>query len=262
VFTHTLNTLREQEQYIPDIVVHLRPTHPVRETSDIDAMIGLLIEHSEWDSVRSISPMPTTPYKMWLQDKSGELVPLATCDITEAYNAPRQSLPTVYLQNACIDVVRANVITEQVSMTGKRIGGYAQPFDFDIDSLSDFMRAELYLEIRDKLHSGNKLTVCFDIDGLLATKTVGNDYRQALPNTAIIDTVNTLYHQGHTIVVFTARSSATGIDWKELTERQLAKWNVCYSELLFGKPTADIYIDDRAIDIGELVRFTEKGGKP
>src|SRR4030042_3642677 len=36
VFIHALNWLREQEGYVPDICVHLRPTYPIRNVDDID----------------------------------------------------------------------------------------------------------------------------------------------------------------------------------------------------------------------------------
>jgi hypothetical protein len=48
--------------------------------------------------------------------------------------------------------------------------------------------------------------------------------------------------------LYTARGSTTGIDWRELTVKQLAEWGVPYDELVMGKPTADVYIDDRAIN--------------
>ena len=46
----------------------------------------------------------------------------------------------------------------------------------------------------------------------------------------------------------TARGDGTGIDWSEVTARQLWDWNVPYDELRFGKPWADLYVDDRAMN--------------
>ena len=36
------------------------------------------------------------------------------------------------------------------------------------------------------------------------------------------------------------------IDWRDLTEHQLKLWGVNYTELILGKPDADIFIDDKA----------------
>ena len=64
VFYHCLDFLKKEEGYIPDIVVQLRPTYPIRNVDDIDAMIELLLENPEADSVRSIAPAKEIAYKM------------------------------------------------------------------------------------------------------------------------------------------------------------------------------------------------------
>ena len=56
-------------------------------------------------------------------------------------------------------------------------------------------------------------------------------------------------HGGNKIILFTARGTTTGVDWEDLTRKQLETWNVSYDDLLFGKPEADVYIDDKANDI-------------
>ena len=48
--------------------------------------------------------------------------------------------------------------------------------------------------------------------------------------------------------MFTARGSATGLNHEELTKKQLETWDVNYTELIFGKPNADYYIDDKSLD--------------
>lgn len=91
------------------------------------------------------------------------------------------------------------------------------------------------------------LTYCFDIDGTLCTNTDG-DYEAAQPYADVIAEVNRLYAAGHTILLLTARGSTTGIDWRPNTERQLEAWGVRYHVLYLGKPTADIYVDDKAVN--------------
>ena len=85
---------------------------------------------------------------------------------------------------------------------------------------------------------------CFDIDGTICV-TPGSDYPNSIPIPERITLVNSFYEQGHTVVFFTARGSTSGIDWRELTENQLAQWGVKYHELIMGKPSADLYIDDK-----------------
>ena len=87
---------------------------------------------------------------------------------------------------------------------------------------------------------------CFDIDGTLCSQRDG-DYENAEPYAARIATVNELYRQGHRVILYTARGSGTGLDWRSVTERQLAEWGLQFHELWLGKPPADIFIDDRAV---------------
>jgi ribonucleotide monophosphatase NagD (HAD superfamily) len=92
----------------------------------------------------------------------------------------------------------------------------------------------------------DQVIYCFDIDGTLCSNTVG-EYERAVPFPQAIDRVNRLHDEGHRIILFTARGTTTGIDWREVTERQMAEWGVHYDELIFGKPQADVYIDDRGL---------------
>jgi hypothetical protein len=94
------------------------------------------------------------------------------------------------------------------------------------------------------------MILCFDIDGTLCTNTDG-DYERAQPFFEVIEQVNRLAAEGHKILLYTARGETTGIDWQDLTERQLRKWGVKYDRLYMGKPTADVYIDDKALNLAD-----------
>jgi CMP-N,N'-diacetyllegionaminic acid synthase len=72
-----------------------------------------------------------------------------------------------------------------------------------------------------------------------------------LPNYEIINQINKLYNNEHIILLYTARGATTGIDWRKITEDQMRQWGLKYHQLYFGKPTADVYIDDKAINLSE-----------
>jgi CMP-N-acetylneuraminic acid synthetase len=249
VFYHCLNYLKEKENYSCDIVVQLRPTYPIREIGDIDNMIQILIDKKEVDSVRSIAPAKEIPYKMWHREQNGLITPVMK-DIPECYNLPRQKLPKVYFQNACIDVVRGDVIFEQRSMSGRTIYGYEMNKNYDIDTENEFKAAEEYLKIK----SGHQRFV-FDIDGVIAMIQKENNYALAQPNLPMIDIINRLYNMGNQIILHTARGYVTGIDWEEVTVKQLKEWGILYHELHFGKPNADYYVDDKMLDVRQLTEI-------
>lgn len=249
VFYHALEHLKTIENYIPDIVVQLRPTYPVRNPADIDNMIEILLKNDKIDSVRSLTPAKEIPFKMWTMDNTGQLSPICK-EITECYNMPRQELPVAYYQNACIDVIRSRVILDNRSMTGNNIYGYLMKDNFDIDTEDDFKLAEDYI-----LATQGKMKFCFDIDGVIAITKDTSDYSKSLPNQKTIDFINRLYDYGNSITLFTARGYVTGKNWENVTKQQMKDWNVKYHSLKFGKPNADYYVDDHAMTLCGLDKF-------
>ena len=120
VFRHALTWLAENEGYRPELVVHLRPTGPVRRVELIDQAIDLLASHPEADAVRSVSWPIQTPYKMW-RIVDGYLKPLLRIEgLPDCQSMPRQTLPEVYWQNGYVDVLRPRAVLEMNSMWGRK----------------------------------------------------------------------------------------------------------------------------------------------
>jgi len=94
----------------------------------------------------------------------------------------------------------------------------------------------------------------FDLDGTLCTLTDGN-YEEAKPRWPRIAKVNELYEAGHHITIYTARGMGRNNNyiaqsWAQfgaITRDQLDAWKVKYHELFLGKPSGDIYIDDKGM---------------
>lgn len=97
----------------------------------------------------------------------------------------------------------------------------------------------------------------FDIDGTICS--VEQDYKNAKPINENIRIVNQLYKEGHTIWFYTARGSETKINWNRRTKKQLNIWGIRYHRVVFKKPSADLYIDDKAINAQEFFNNYGKG---
>jgi CMP-N,N'-diacetyllegionaminic acid synthase len=153
VFVHALNWLKQHESYVPDLLVQLRPTSPIRFIHDIETCIDRLIAHPEADSLRIVTPAPQTPYKMWrIRSENEPMEPLLTLEGTaDPYNQPRQHLPTVYWQIGSLDVIRPRVILEAGSMSGSSILPHivSREQAIDIDDLLSFQQAEAYITSHD-----------------------------------------------------------------------------------------------------------------
>ena len=102
----------------------------------------------------------------------------------------------------------------------------------------------------------------FDLDGTLCTLSNGN-YEEDKPRWTRIAKVNELYEAGHHITVYTARGMGRNNnlallarnEFEDITKTQLATWEVKYHELFLGKPSGDIYIDDKGMKDDDF--FTE-----
>jgi N-acylneuraminate cytidylyltransferase len=148
VFQHALSWLAEHEGFMPELVVQLRPTSPIRPPGLVDRAVSLLASHAEADSVRGVVPSGQNPHKMWHISKDERLVPLLRVKgIAEPYNAPRQALPPTYWQTGHIDVVRRTTIVEGRSMSGEIILPVVidAAYTVDIDTLRDWQRGEWLL---------------------------------------------------------------------------------------------------------------------
>lgn len=145
VFKHALEWLKEHEGYVPDIVIQLRPTSPIRPSDCVDGAIQILIDHPEADSVRGVVESGQNPYKMWQVDGKGVMQPLLRVNgIREAYNAPRQQLPPTYWQTGHIDAIRPRAILEKNSMSGDVIMALHidARYTVDIDSPAEWLKYE------------------------------------------------------------------------------------------------------------------------
>ncbi|RJX30686.1 MAG: acylneuraminate cytidylyltransferase family protein [Oxalobacter sp.] len=119
---HAVEWLQQHENYIPDMVINLRPTPPSRQSAVIDKAIETFAAHPDVDSLRSVHLAEQSPFKMWTIDERGYMRPIASLpDVLEPYNQPRQKLPLVYWQDGYIDITRPSVILKQNSTTGRVI---------------------------------------------------------------------------------------------------------------------------------------------
>lgn len=148
VFQHAISWLAEHDNWHPSIVIHLRPTSPLRPPGLVDQAVRLLSSDPRAGCVRGVCLSPCTPYKMWILPKSGQKVPymsplLVHPVFQEAFNEPRQELPPVWWQIGAVDAIRTTTILSG-SMTGSAILPLQihHSYAVDIDDYISLMVAE------------------------------------------------------------------------------------------------------------------------
>ena len=121
-FRHALIWLAENQSYYPDLVVHLRPTGPVRRIDLLDESIRTILDDPKADSLRSVSWPSLTPYKMWRSAEGKYIEPVAVAQgIHDSHSMPRQLLPEVLWQNGYVDIVRPDTVLKNNSMAGDHV---------------------------------------------------------------------------------------------------------------------------------------------
>lgn len=99
------------------------------------------------------------------------------------------------------------------------------------------------------------MKICIDLDGVICNlKREGQTYDQLLPVVGAPETLRELKEKGHYIIINTARHmktchgnlGAVTAKISFITLKWLEKYDIPYDEIYFGKPHADVYIDDNA----------------
>ena len=148
VIKHALEWLRDNEGQVPEYVVQIRPTTPLREPAKLNEAIAALKAMPEATGLRSVFEMPETAWKSF-QLKDGCLDSLATRLPgmgPEAANLPRQAFPTTYIGQGYVDILRSDVVLNKGQTYGDRVLGFETPDCGEIDVESDFRKLDFFKE--------------------------------------------------------------------------------------------------------------------
>ena len=138
---HALLYLKKNENYVPDIVVQLRPTTPNRKYKIVDKAIELFLKNfKKYSSLRSASKFSQPPQKMFKIVKGVFKGYFSEKNLNEYYNLPRQHYPENYIPNGYIDILKPNIILNTKFLNGKKILPFVTEVTNDIDDLNDFKK--------------------------------------------------------------------------------------------------------------------------
>jgi N-acylneuraminate cytidylyltransferase len=129
-----------------DCFAILRPTSPFRRPDTIRRAWEAFVRDGEADSLRAVQLCSEHPAKQWLVEGARMRPVMVNPDATATpwHSSPYQVLPTVYVQNASLEIARTRIPLEQGSIAGTAI----MPFitegleGFDINVGDDWILAE------------------------------------------------------------------------------------------------------------------------
>ncbi len=137
---HLLDFLgQDGESAVPDMLVHLRPTTPLRKPDVIDKAITYASTKTpRCTAVRSVHEMSESAYKSFEMQSDRKLMSVFSRkqDI-EASNANRQSFPKTYVGNGYVDILFPKLILESKKLHGDHVYAFETEPVVEVDSIED-----------------------------------------------------------------------------------------------------------------------------
>jgi len=145
---HTLKVLYSKENYVPDIVIILQPTSPIRKEGMIDRSI-ILLKKSRASCVISVTKIKTHPYFSFRYYGKKYLKPFKS-DFQKYFQ--RQKFPDLFYPTGGIYTFWHNTVKKYDSIYGPRIKPLIidQEDGVDIDSMFDLFISEMRLLFWEK----------------------------------------------------------------------------------------------------------------
>ena len=136
---HALDFFKSEEK-IPDLIVHLRPTTPLRNPLVVDEAVTFASNSGkEMTSMRSVHEMSETAYKSFEIGQNGNLVTVFShSEILDTSNLPRQNFPKTYSPNGYVDVLIPEYILSMGALHGNKVTPFITESSFEIDTEADF----------------------------------------------------------------------------------------------------------------------------
>ena len=142
VLKHAIHFLESPLKYVPDIIVDLDPTSPLRTEKDIENCIRMVEEGA--DNVFSVTEARRNPYFNMVEiiNDKVQLVKKPARPVSG-----RQEAPKVYDMNASIYVWKRDALMNNDSIFLERTKVYIMPnWALDIDNETDFEFVEFILK--------------------------------------------------------------------------------------------------------------------
>jgi N-acylneuraminate cytidylyltransferase/CMP-N,N'-diacetyllegionaminic acid synthase len=137
---HLVDKLKTDEGYVPDYVVLLQTTSPLRFSSDIDAALLLCFKRNA-DAVVSLC---STEQLLYTKDENDRLVLVSSEEFLKSTN--RQQLPPTYkLDGSMVYAIKTEVFMNKRTFLPENLVGYVIPRwrAVDLDEPQDFIIGEI-----------------------------------------------------------------------------------------------------------------------
>jgi len=149
-FEHFLSFFKDNKMKLPDFIVHLRPTTPIRQSDLVDKAIEYFINNcNNYSSLRSVHEMSESAFKFCIiEDEKLKSIGTNSFAMDSSNNA-RQNFPKTYIPNGYVDIISVKYLLDNMLLHGDRVYPFLTPTSYEIDSVNDF-------DLISTLYSKNK----------------------------------------------------------------------------------------------------------
>jgi CMP-N-acetylneuraminic acid synthetase len=128
----------KKENFIPEFIILLRPTSPIRKIKELKKCLNILKNNKKLSSIRSITEINKSLYKTWYYQNGNKIKPVLKNDtnLSYSYDSPRQKLKKFYIHNGVYDIFRYSLLKKN-TISGSNIYGYKMKEFIDLDNPKD-----------------------------------------------------------------------------------------------------------------------------
>ena len=134
---HFLSWWKANESEIPDLLVHLRPTTPLRDPEVITEAIEIFKELEQATALRSVHQMSQTAYKCFEKKEEYLVTSFHRQRALDFSNQPRDAYPKTFDPNGYVDILRPFYVEKACQLHGDHVIGFETKRVADIDTEED-----------------------------------------------------------------------------------------------------------------------------
>ena len=153
-FEHYLNWARENN-CLPDLIAHIRPTTPLRDPKILDKAIRFYQDNEKkLTSIRSVHAMSESAYKTFEINHEGLLTTICSHNLElDGANNARQKFPPTYVANGYVDLISTEHTLKSKRIHGNKVLPFLTPITHELDNIQDLDFLEFQLMKNSKIFS-------------------------------------------------------------------------------------------------------------
>ena len=148
VFKNFVKLILKKKEKLPEYIVHLRPTTPIRKDKLLTKAIKYFLKNKDYTSLRSVNLMSNPSFKTF-RIKNKKLCSILKNDYSlDKYNKPKELFEPTYIPNGYIDIFKTKNIFKNYIHGNKVYPFIVNELNFDIDDIRDYKKVKK--KINDK----------------------------------------------------------------------------------------------------------------